>query len=355
MRLKHLNRSGTRPSGNPRYYYRPKGRKGVRLPDLPTDHPAFLAAYAEAAGLTEPPRPERPSGSLGAGIRAFRASDKYLSRAASTRARWCRMLDDIDTRYGHAVFANLRPKHIQADLAERGPHPANNRLKVWRALCKWASEAGLIADDPAASVRRRETPASLGHTQWTREDVATFRTHWPIENAERLAFELMYWTGARISDAVRLSEGMIGADGWLEYTQQKTGGTVAVPIFAETPTFAESPAHLHAALTARPERHLTFMVTAHGKPRSVKAASQWFSAAAKRAGLSEDRTAHGLRKLRAATMAENGATQHQIAAWTGHESLSEVAHYTRKADRRKIISGTKVPTFPNPVPTFDVK
>jgi hypothetical protein len=39
-------------------------------------------------------------------------------------------------------------------------------------------------------------------------------------------------------------------------------------------------------------------------------------------------------------MAENGATSHQIAAWTGRESLAEVARYSRAAERRRIISGT---------------
>jgi hypothetical protein len=39
-------------------------------------------------------------------------------------------------------------------------------------------------------------------------------------------------------------------------------------------------------------------------------------------------------------MAENGATVHQIAAWTGHKSLSEVESYSRSADRRRILMGT---------------
>lgn len=41
-----------------------------------------------------------------------------------------------------------------------------------------------------------------------------------------------------------------------------------------------------------------------------------------------------------AALAEAGASAHQIAAWTGHESLSEVAHYTRSADKRRAVMGT---------------
>lgn len=41
-----------------------------------------------------------------------------------------------------------------------------------------------------------------------------------------------------------------------------------------------------------------------------------------------------------AALAEAGASAHQIAAWTGHESLSEVEDYTRTAARRAAVMGT---------------
>ena len=81
LKLKHLNRSGTFPSGNARLYYRPKGQKGIAMPDLPMDHPQFLAAYAEAAGV-QPRRPVR-EGSLHSGNRVFPGSFP-LGRARAT-------------------------------------------------------------------------------------------------------------------------------------------------------------------------------------------------------------------------------------------------------------------------------
>lgn len=44
--------------------------------------------------------------------------------------------------------------------------------------------------------------------------------------------------------------------------------------------------------------------------------------------------------IRATALADAGATTHQIAAWTGHESLSEVEGYTRTAARRAAVMGT---------------
>ena len=55
VKLRYLMTAGHWPSGNPRLYYRPRGQKAVPMPDLPRDHPLFVAAYLTACGLTELP------------------------------------------------------------------------------------------------------------------------------------------------------------------------------------------------------------------------------------------------------------------------------------------------------------
>jgi len=73
----------------------------------------------------------------------------------------------------------------------------------------------------------------------------------------------------------------------------------------------------------------------------VKSLSQFVSAAAKSAKIT-GKTAHGLRRARAVILAENGWTPHKIAAWTGHESLHEVAHYTRDVNKKALVVETRV-------------
>jgi hypothetical protein len=85
-------------------------------------------------------------------------------------------------------------------------------------------------------------------------------------------------------------------------------------------------------------RHAALRATAFGRPPSVETVSQRLAASASK---TEGNTTQGLRKLRAQLMAENGASTHQITAWTGHESLAEVARYSRARDRRRTISGTE--------------
>jgi integrase len=47
-------------------------------------------------------------------------------------------------------------------------------------------------------------------------------------------------------------------------------------------------------------------------------------------------SAHGLRKATARRLAEAGCTMHEIAAITGHASLSEVQRYTKAADQARL-------------------
>ncbi len=84
--------------------------------------------------------------------------------------------------------------------------------------------------------------------------------------------------------------------------------------------------------------HMTFLA-ARGKARSEKALGTMIREAAADAGVRK--SAHGLRKSLASALADGGATAHQIAAWTGYESLKEVDHYTKSADRRRAVIGTE--------------
>lgn len=361
-KMKHLNPSGRFPSGNVRFYYRPKGQKGTPMPDLPPDHPDFLAAYAKAAGSQAPARRPAGSGSLALAVEGYLKSDVFLiGLKEGTRAVRRRMLDDIRERYGHAHAADLRQKHVEADLNRLSGHARNNRLKAWRGFGKWLAENYKIAD-PTADARKAPVAASDGHIPWSESEIEAFRNHWPVGSPERLAFEIVFWTGARISDAVRLGPGNVDREGWLVFRQQKTGGEVAIPFDRALPDFAEGMsgdlASLHAALDAREGRHMTWITTANSKSRSVKAAGQWLAAKARAAGV-HGRSAHGLRKSRARALAEAGGTSAQIGAWTGHESLSEIERYIRNFSKRKVLSSTKneqkFPTQPTEVPNRQKK
>jgi integrase len=94
---------------------------------------------------------------------------------------------------------------------------------------------------------------------------------------------------------------------------------------------------MHCALDARSMKHPTFLATEYGTTRSAKSIGGVVRGAAHEAGI--PKSAHGLRKYRATQLAHAGATPHQIGAWTGHESLKEIEHYTKSMDRRAAVLG----------------
>lgn len=338
MTLKNL--LTVRRGGKVYRYIRAKGRPLIALPDLPIDSPKFLSAYAEAMQMAKPTR-TAPTGTICAAIIALRRSDRYLSASPAYRAMMARHLETITATAKDARLEHLEGKHIRADLSTLQPNPAGHRLKAWRMLCAFATEAGLIEADPSNGVKSPRAPKSDGHPPWTSDDITQFRARWPVGTTPRAAMELLHWTGARISDAVTIGPQHVGRDGILSFVQQKTKGRAYVPWSCALPAFAADADRqaMHTAI-AHLTGHLTFLATTTGRTRTAKGLGNTIATACTAAGLPH-LSAHGLRKSRAIALAESGATPHQIGAWTGHSSLSEIAHYTRAVDRRAMVLGTE--------------
>lgn len=328
--------------GKLRRYLRVKGHQLVALPDLPLDHPDFLAAWAEAMRASKGRLALPTQGSIAQLCGAFLRSPAHLTKSAGYREIIRRHVMLIEAKAGEAQARHLLPRHISSDLAALSPSVAQQRLKAWRLLAAYGMATGLIRNDPTEGVKRPTLPASDGHPAWTTDEIARFRARWPVGTVQRAIFETLCWTGARISDAVMIGPGMVDRDGVLRYRQVKTGGEAFVPWTCPLPDYARSMegdrAMLHEALKAC-AGHLTFLATRTGRTRSAKAIGGDVTQAALAAGVTK--SAHGLRKARAASLAESGATAHQIGAWTGHESLAEIAHYTRSAERRQAVLGTE--------------
>ena len=80
-----------------------------------------------------------------------------------------------------------------------------------------------------------------------------------------------------------------------------------------------------SVLDATPSDHLSFLTTRDGSPFSPAGFGNLFRDWCKEAGLPKGLSAHGLRKACCTRLAEAGCSAKQIAAISGHVSLSEVA------------------------------
>lgn len=327
-----------KPNGRVFTYYRKKGRPLVPLPDLPHDDPKFLRAYAEAKTAAAPQKV--PKGSMMALIAACKASTTFLKQSEGYRSILRRHFESLKIEYGQLPYSGIRDKHIASDV-RKASAPAH-RMKAWRFLCAFAVAENLLQSDPSQTVRPPKREKTEGHRPWTKAEIEAFRIRWPIDSVPRRAFELLHWTGARISDAVTIGPGMVDSAGVLTFRQKKTGDLAYVPWTCPLPDHARAAEKdrqaLHQAL-AHAERQMTYLATAHGRTRSEKALGTLIREAAREAKV--EKSAHGLRKTRAKTLAEAGATTHQIASWTGHATLKEVEEYTRAADRYRAAIGTE--------------
>ena len=108
--------------------------------------------------------------------------------------------------------------------------------------------------------------------------------------------------------------------------QQKTGVELLLPIYPE----------LRAVLDATPSEHLTFLVTATGKPYGGNAFSEQFRNWCDAAGLPKRCSAHGLRKASCRRMAEAEYTANEIMAHSGHGTMKELVRYTKAADQARL-------------------
>ncbi|MEM8793794.1 MAG: hypothetical protein AAGE80_19435, partial [Pseudomonadota bacterium] len=215
-------------NGSMRIYHR---KTMTRLPDLPENHPDFVAASAKAEGS----KPKRSAldrqGTLGALVTSYMSSRRYRDVAKGTQDNHRRIssrIMDTAEQVRSLPVKGLRQRHIRADLEPFTPHVATNRLKVWRALMKHALEIGLIDEDLTLGIARPKAPAG-GHHTWTLDEIGRFRDAHPIGSEHRIALELIFWTASRVSDAVTLGRHNITQEGWIRFTARKNNFQIEVP------------------------------------------------------------------------------------------------------------------------------
>lgn len=330
IELKYVKRYQDR-HGKVRHYFRAPGRKLAPLPGLPGSA-TFMAAYAEALDAMAVPEgagKAPKAGTVSALCVAYYASDTFTAFNPSTKRTYRNILDRFRASYGEGPAKALRPTHIKAILDKTATRPgaARNLLKALRSLFEYAAERGTVPNNPTTNVKFK-APKSDGFRAWTEDDIEAFRKHWPDGSRARLALALLLYTGQRRSDVVRMGRQHI-REGCIQVRQKKRGvdaPVLSIPIHPD----------LKAELDALPKEHLTFLMTAYGKPMSEAGFTNWFVQCAKDAGLPARSSPHGLRKAAARRLAEAGCSAHEIMAITGHESLKEVERYTSTASQGKL-------------------
>lgn len=321
----HLHRERTR-HGALVWYVRKEHGPRIRL-RAEYDTPEFWTEYRAALeGAPATSKAAAPH-TLKWAIDRYRASSAWASLAPATRRARENIFHKVLESAGHEPLAAITQKTIIAGRERRAatPHAANNFLKTMRGFFDWAAgDGGLVDKNPCIGVKMLKGPnEDVGLHTWTEEELERFEAHWPVGTRQRLAFDLMLYTGLRRGDVVRLGRQHV-RDGLITMRTEKTGEVVVLPVLPP----------LSASIEAAQTGDLTFLVTEHGKPFVKESFSNWFRDSSRAAGCPG--SAHGLRKAGATRAAENGASERELMAMFGWSTGKQAQHYTRAADRKHL-------------------
>jgi integrase len=272
----------------------------------------------------------------GGGSEQYYVAAPFQRLDASTRRVRRRILDQICVAAGDYPFAQMEPKDVAKlrDTKATAPEAANSIVKALRAVFAWASlpEYALANRNPAAAVTYLESNNPDGHRAWTEVEAQQYEARHPLGTKARLAFDILVYTGVRISDLAVLGPQM-ERDGKLCFTEQKGRTRQAKP--HKMPILSSLRRSIDAYRAAHPEAagHLVYLVTEHGKPHTVKGLGNWFARQCRMAELELGFSAHGIRKFGANRALEQGASIGDLQAIFAWSSLKNPELYTRKANR----------------------
>ena len=330
FRLKYVNAFVNRNRKNQRLrcYFRRSGHKAIPLHGLPGSE-EFMADYAAALSDSS----EGTSigadrilpGSIDALVALYYRSSEWQSLSADTQKTRRRYIERFRIEHGDKAVAALRRHHIEALLAAiANPFAKRHWLKAIRGLMR-AAVPSMRKDDPTAGIANIKLRKTKGHHTWTEDEIAQYREYWPLGTQQRLVMEFALGTVSRRGEVVRLGPQHI-RNGRIRIERTHGSADVDIPVSAE----------LQAACDAMPKAHLTYIVTAHGKPRSKYALGNDFAKWATEAGLPARCRLHGLKKSGMTRIANAGGSAHELMAISGHRTLSEVQRYTNDADRKRL-------------------
>ena len=292
--------------------------------------------------------------------------------AANTLSSYRRDL----TRYAGALaaagvngFADVREVHVSDFLAglRAGDedHPALSASSAGRAvvavrgLHRFALREGLTADDPAREVRpptpARRLPKAITVEQVERLLAAAGADDTPLAVRDRALLEVLYGTGARISEAVGLAVDDLDRAEGLVRLNGKGGKQRVVPVGSYAARAVE--AYLvrgRPGLVARGRGASALFLNARGGVLSRQSAWTVLRAAAARAALEVSVSPHTLRHSFATHLLDGGADVRVVQELLGHASVTTTQIYTLvTVDRlREVYAGAhpRARSSPGPAP-----
>ncbi len=271
-------------------------------------------------------------------------------RAANTIAAYRRDLTGYVawlSAHGHdlaSVDASALVDFV-ADRRDSGAAPSSiaRQLAAVRTLHRYLVTEGERADDPMVDVEGVRVPSGLPKPL-SEEQVTSLLDavagHDPVDIRDRALLELLYATGARISEACGLSMGDIDFDGRLVRLFGKGAKERIVPFGRAAGAALDewfSPRGRVAIVPARWRRRddaEAVFLNRRGGRLSRQAAWAVVKRYGERAGIRAELSPHVLRHSCATHLLDHGADLRVVQEMLGHASISTTQVYTKVSQER---------------------
>lgn len=228
-----------------------------------------------------------------------------------------------------------------AHLRERGcsSRTVAAHLSALRGLFGWLASSGAIAEDPTAALSApklaRTLPRALSADEVGRL-MAAPEDGTPAGLRDAAMLELLYATGARISELARLRVGEVDFAGGEVRLLGKGRKERIVPVHRRALAAVGSylsqgrPKLLRGASPEPPE----LFISPRGRAMSAASLRQRFHALCLVAGIDREVAPHAMRHTFATDVLEGGADLRSVQEMLGHASLSTTQVYTHVAPER---------------------
>jgi integrase len=307
--------------GKARYRFRKRGVAPYTFRHSPGTA-EFMAEY-EAARTGQHDKPERFAAfTYDALIASYYRTPKWLEMRDSSQKTYRGIIERFRAKNGSKDVRQVTAGAIDNKLSKMAATPAaaNNLRKALNRLHRHAIKLGWRTDNPVAVTDAFK--AGKGWHAWTEPEIAAFQAAWPFGTKERLALEILLWTGLRESDAVTLGKQHRKGDVlFLRHTKNDSDTEIAIA------------PDLSRAMAAFDSGTLTYLATRTGQPYTPKGFYNWFKRGCVKAGVGHC-SPHGIRKAISRRLAEAGATPLEGRAVTGHKTDKMFAYYAESANKR---------------------
>ena len=235
---------------------------------------------------------------------------------------------------------DLRAYLLELTRAGYSTRTIARHLSALRGLYRWMLREGLCDSAAVTALSSPKLARTLPRTMSDADASRLLETcegDEPVELRDRAFLELLYATGARVSEVAGLSVDDVAFDQGLVRLFGKGSKERVVPVYPVALERVESYLVRGRAALARADRPTSaLLLSTRGNPMSSDALRTVFERRVAQAGLDPALTPHAMRHTFATELLGGGADLRSVQELLGHESLATTQVYTHlSVDRLK--------------------